>query len=152
MSRKAGSEMTLDLTALVASDAVEPVRHDLMVDRGRRDAVALALDSRGFISDSDAACEALFKYCRGEMLGRHISELLPQLQAMDMVLDGQPNAHLRLLSRIGHQFQAVARDGEQFYSELFLNVLDASGGGRLSLLVRPVERKADSAMHLAWAH
>jgi hypothetical protein len=57
-----------------------------------------------------------------------------------------------LRALVGHQFHAVERNSEQFYSERFLKALDASGDGRFSLFIRPVERIAESVMHTAWAN
>jgi hypothetical protein len=121
-----------------------------MGDKSGGGAVALTLDSRGFIRDCDAASEVLFKYCHSEIVRHHISALLPQLRMINLVLDGQPNEHLRFLSRIGYHFLAVTQDGDQFPSRLFINVLDAAGIGRLSLLVRPANLTAYQVTRTKW--
>jgi len=106
------------------------------------DVAALTLDERGMICDCNCSSEALFKYRRSEMVWRHVSMLLPQLAELEVMQNRQPNPHLRFLSRIGRHFQAVTQDGALFASELFLNLLDSTGHGRLSLIVRPVEKSA----------
>jgi PAS domain S-box-containing protein len=103
------------------------------------DMAVLVLDSRGMIRDCNRTGETLFGYRRGELAWRHVSMLLPQLAELDLVPNGQPNPHLRFLNRIGRHFEAATRDGERFACALFLNLLDSTGQGRLSLLVRPVE-------------
>lgn len=102
------------------------------------DVAALTLDERGMICDCNCSSETLFKYRRSEMVWRHVSMLLPQLAELEVMQNHQPNTHLRFLSRIGRHFQAVTQDGAPFASELFLNLLDSTGHGRLSLIVRPV--------------
>jgi hypothetical protein len=103
---------------------------------------ALTLDERGMIRDCSCAAEELFKYRRSELAWRHVSMLLPQLAELDLIQNGQANPRLRFLCRIGCPFQAVTHDGEHFASELFLNVLDNTEHGRLSLIVRPAEEAA----------
>jgi PAS domain-containing protein len=103
------------------------------------DNARLTLDSRGKITDCNAAVETLFKSKRSALLRRHISVLLPQLAQLELVKSGQINPHLRFLIRIGRQFQALSQDGEHFASEIFLNVLGSAGSQQISLIVRPVE-------------
>jgi hypothetical protein len=102
-------------------------------------AVALTLDSGGTIRDCSGDSETLFNYRRDELLERHVSLLLPELETLELVRDGEANPRLRFQCRIGCHFAAVKRNGEHFASALFLNFLDNSGDGRLSLIVRPAE-------------
>jgi len=101
--------------------------------------VSLTLDERGMVCDCNCAGESLFKYPRNELVLRHISMLLPQLAEVELIENGQLNPRLRFLCRIGRRFQAVTQDGERFASEIFLSLLNNTGHGRLSLIVRPVE-------------
>lgn len=101
------------------------------------DMAALMLNDRGMIRDCNRLGEALFRYRRSELVWRHVSMLLPQLTELDLLQNGQPNPRLRFLCRIGRQFLAVTRDGEQFASTLFLNLLGSMGQPGLSLIVRP---------------
>lgn len=105
---------------------------------GEEDVAVLTLDDRGMVRDCNRSGETLFNYRRSELVWRHVSMLLPQLVDLNLVHNGEPNPQLRFLSRVGRHFQAVTRDGERFASELFLNLLDDTGHGRLSLIVRPV--------------
>ena len=101
-------------------------------------AAALALDGRGVICDCDRAGEMLFNYRRSEMVWHHVSMVLPQLSHLSLIRDGQVDPRLHFLSRIGRPFAAATRDGRNFACELFFNVLDGSGRGRVSLIVRQV--------------
>jgi PAS domain-containing protein len=136
--------MTAHLAPSPALRAAPALRPGLVADDSRRDVPALTLDRYGMIRDCNLAGETLFKYSREEILGRHVSVLLPQLISLPPMHNGQPNAHLRFLCRIGRRFQAVDRDGAHFASELFLNLLDDKGYGRLSLLVRPSAEAPES--------
>lgn len=118
-------------------------RRSAMSAGSQEDVAALTLDDRGMVCDCNHAGETLFKYRRSEMVWRHVSLLLPQLAGLDLVQDGQPNPRLRFLCRIGRHFQAVTRDGAHFASEIYLNVLDTAGHGRLSLIVRPAPDQID---------
>jgi len=81
----------------------------------------------------------LFKYRRCELVCRPVSMLLPQLGELELITSGHLNPYLRFLSRIGHHFHAVTRDGERFRSKLFFNLVGSPERGYLSLIVRPSE-------------
>jgi hypothetical protein len=116
---------------------------------GASDPVSLILDNRGMIRDCSGDSETLFKYRHDELIKRHVSLLLPELETLELVRNGEPNHRLRFQCRIGHHFAAVTRDGVHFASKLFLNLLDSSGEGRLSLIVRPTDPAVHSGYH-AW--
>lgn len=100
------------------------------------DLALLTLDDEGILCDCSSEGEALFKYCRDELIGRHISLLLPELLELELMQDGQINPHLRVRCRFGCHFVAVTRDGEHFPSDLFLTDLGRSGRNRVSVIVR----------------
>jgi PAS domain-containing protein len=106
------------------------------------EAAVLVLDDIGRIRDCDPACEAIFKWSRAELLWRHVSLLLPQLAEWELIRQGQIHPRLRFLTHIGHPFRVKAHDGEEFASELFFNVLDTRGLGRVLLIVRPITADA----------
>ena len=97
----------------------------------------LTLNGEGMIRDCDHGGEAIFGYRRSELTWRPISMLLPELAEFELVQGGQANARLRYFCRIGRHFRAVAKDGGGFACEICLNLLDNTGSGRLSLIVRP---------------
>ncbi len=86
----------------------------------------LALDGHGVIWDCDAATEALFKHRRDELVGQHISDLLPELRSSRLTRDEQLSPRLHLLCRSGRVFQAVASDGISFACNLYLTRLGNS--------------------------
>lgn len=108
------------------------------------DVAALTLDGRGMIRYCNRAGESLFKYRRSELAWRHVSTLLPELADVELLQDGEINSRLRFLYHIGRPFQALTQEGERFDGELFISVLDNTGGGRLSLIVRPATEACDS--------
>jgi PAS domain S-box-containing protein len=112
--------------------------HAHIATRDSDEASVLMLDEHGMICDCNSSCEALFGYDRGELLGEHVSLLLPQLDARELMRDGQPNPRLRFLCRVSHSFQAVSSDAEKFPCDLFLNVINWEGRDCLSLIVHPV--------------
>ena len=104
---------------------------------GGEEAATLMLDGKGMILDCNRSGEALFKYRRSEMVWRHVSMLFPQLSELELIQNCQPNPHLRFLCRIGRQFQGLTQEGGCFACDLFLNALDNTGRGLLSLIARP---------------
>lgn len=101
------------------------------------------VDRNGQICECNVACEALFAYARGELLGQPISLLFPELRDAELWVNGQPNPHLRFLCRLGRHFRAVTGSGADFFSELYLNFLDNPGHPLVSVIVRPVRESAD---------
>ncbi len=103
------------------------------------DVAAMTLDGNGVIRHCNTASAMLFKYGRGELVQRHVSVILPQLAEMELMEHGELNSRLRFLFHTGVHFRAVTQEGQAFNGDIFLNVLDNTAGGRLSLLVRPTE-------------
>jgi PAS domain-containing protein len=90
----------------------------------------LVLDDAGIICGCDDAAEALLKYCRVELINRHVSLLLPELREGEFMRDGKLSPRIRFLCHIGHRFRVITKDGQCFFGELFLNCLpDASSIG-----------------------
>lgn len=88
------------------------------------DLVTLTLDDLGVIRDCSRACEPVFGYLPDELIGRHITVVLPQLPLADLVQEGRINGRLAFLCHCAFAFQARCRDGRIFASELFINRLD----------------------------
>jgi len=88
------------------------------------DLCTFTLDDMGTIRDCSRACEQIFDYMQEELVGRHISMLLPQLTNVDLVQEGGINSRLAFLCHCAVVFQARCRDGQSFISELFINRLD----------------------------
>ena len=100
------------------------------------DLAMLTLDDLGVIRDCSRACEPVFGYPPDELIGRHISMLLPQLPDADLVQEGRINSRLAFLCHCAFAFQARRRDGRIFASELFINRL---GSHNVVVLVRSLE-------------
>jgi PAS domain S-box-containing protein len=103
-----------------------PHSHALSGISGLRaiDLATLTLDDLGVIRDCSRACEPVFGYRPDELIGLHISVLLPQLPDADLVQEGRINARLAFLCHCAFAFQARCRDGRIFSSEVFINRLD----------------------------
>jgi PAS domain S-box-containing protein len=85
--------------------------------------VKLALDDQGIILAWGHRSEAVFGYRKGELVGHHVSTLLPQLEGMDLVLEDRINSRIAFLCHCAMPFTVRHRDGNRFSSELFINRL-----------------------------
>lgn len=103
------------------------------------DPPALTIDERGMICDCNRAIENLFGYRRSEVVWRHISMLLPQMEDIELMPQGRVNPRLQFLCRIGKPFAALDRSGERFDSNLFFNDLGNPGSPRLRVIVRAAD-------------
>jgi PAS domain S-box-containing protein len=94
-------------------------------DPGKVDLAVFTLDDLGMIRNCSHACEQVFGYRPDELMGRHVSMLLPELPDTELVQEGRINSKLAFLCRCAIAFQARHRDGRHFPSELFINRLDS---------------------------
>lgn len=111
------------------------------------DLATLTLNDLGVIRDGSCACEPVFGYSPDELIGRHISILLPQLPDADMVQEGRINSRLAFLCHCAFAFQARRRDGRFFASELFINRLDAHN---VVILVRTLDMSRSTGVIYAF--
>ena len=95
----------------------------------------IALDDNGFIEACSSACEMLFGYRRAELLGCHVSLLLPKLEGIALITGNKINPRLKYLCHCAIPFLARRRDGGIFSGELFFNRLDSAQPG-LQVIVR----------------
>jgi PAS domain S-box-containing protein len=105
-------------------------------DAGKNNLAVLTLDDLGVIRDCSRDCEQVFGYAPEELVGCHVSTLLPQLPYTGLVQDGRINSRLAHLCHCAVAFQARHRDGRYFASELFINRLDSHN---VVVLVRRLE-------------
>ena len=136
--------MLVNQTSLPHGGADAAARVDAIAAASPELTAVLTLDDRGMIRDCTEVCETLFKYRRSELVWHPVSMLLPELAKLEPMQNGQPNPHLQFLCRIGRRFWVMTGDKERFASELFLNLLDSTGHGRLSLIVRPSAQANDN--------
>lgn len=92
-----------------------------------REPAALTLDEHGMILDCSETCEELFGYAAPELFQQHVSKLLPQLSGVNLFANGEPNAMIAFLCRIGHLFLVRSCCGTTFKSELSFVHLSHAG-------------------------
>ncbi len=97
----------------------------------------LTVDDSGMVCHCDGATELLFDYRCTELVGQHVSLVLPELKESELMRDGQVSPRLRFLAHIGHAFKVVARNGQVFPGDLILlKDFGNSWPARLRLIVR----------------
>ncbi len=103
---------------------------------------ALTLDEHGMILDCSASCQELFGYTAPELFQQHVSKLMPQFSGVDLFLDGEPNAMIAFLCRIGHLFLVRRCCGATFKSELSFVHLSHAGKSILRLIATRLPGRA----------
>ncbi|TCJ12975.1 PAS domain S-box protein [Parasulfuritortus cantonensis] len=96
---------------------------------------AVTLDARGVILDCDAPCERLFGYVRDQIIGRHLSMLLPELANIDLFQNGHLNDKLHFFCHIGRRFLVLHRDGARLAGRLFLTMIGSDDAPGLRVVV-----------------
>jgi PAS domain S-box-containing protein len=102
------------------------------------EAATITLDDEGLIQDCSSTCEQAFGYPRAELLGRHVSLLVPKLEGTELVKQNHINSRLAFLCHCAIPFRARRRDGSSFASQLFFNRLDNNKFG-LRMIIRGLE-------------
>lgn len=119
--------MNMQPAAIPASFTNEALNHTIMA--------TIDLNQEGIIQGCSAASESLFGYMQADLLGRHVSILLPKLEGMELVIRNEINPRLRYLSHCAVPFLARKSDGKSFAGEVFFNRLYGGDFG-LQLIVR----------------
>lgn len=104
----------------------------------------LAIDADGTILSANPACERIFGYRPADMVGRHITTLLPEPQtsASDTAYDDYRGARKPDAIIMGGEMDARRKDGVVFPVELSVARVDLAEGGIYSGIVRDIsERK-----------
>ena len=87
------------------------------------DLAMIALNDKGVIQACSPTCEQSFGYRSDELVGHHVSTLLPDLIDTELVTEDRINARIAFLCHCAISFKARRRDGNCFTSELFINRL-----------------------------
>jgi PAS domain S-box-containing protein len=95
----------------------------------------ISLSEDGLVQGCSPACEMLFGYRQVELLGRHVSLLLPRLEGVVLVNRNEINPRLKYLCHCAIPFLAKRRDGRNFAGEVFFNRLNCGEHG-LQVIVR----------------
>lgn len=112
-----------------------------------REPAALLLNGHGTIEDCTPHTERLFGYQRSHLTTRPATLLIPGLAAYRLLIQGEPNPHLRMLSRIGAQFEAIKSDGGRFWCYLALSFVGSEQTHLLRLTVTPVDSTSTFDSH-----
>ena len=93
------------------------------VAEGVEDIARIEVDDDGRILECSIACENLFGYLQADLIGRHISLLLPKLEGMDLIVADEINPRLKYLCRCAITFELKKQNGTSFPGEVVFNRL-----------------------------
>jgi PAS domain S-box-containing protein len=95
--------------------------------------------------------ERQFGYFRDELLGRKVTDIIPQGFAERLIADGLQSAHETLTQQIGSGIEIMARrkDGSEFPIELMLSPLDSADGILITASIRDISARKAAEGHLA---
>lgn len=105
----------------------------------------IVITEAGIISLFSATAEALFGYEQVDVLGRHVSMLLPETQVDEPgTLPLSRLAHVHLLAVEGRAERGLCRDGGTFPLELTVGAASVGGERILTLFVRDLTRRQET--------
>ena len=96
----------------------------------------MILSESGLISDCSEKGASLLGWTQRELIGRAIAEVIPKLASVMLFKQGRANAYLRFLSRIGHHFELVGKNGECTTGEVFFSDVQQDGVHYLLLTIQ----------------
>lgn len=109
---------------------------DVKVGICEKETATLTLYDNGIIRTCSQAGRELLDCSPSELIGQHITRLLPQLADIKLVYGKRANPYLRFLSRMGHRFEVVKMNGTNFVGELFFNDVEYFGQHHLRIIIR----------------
>jgi len=126
----------------------EDVRAALTASEARHRAVLenmlgglLVVDERGFIESSNAEAERIFGYARGQLVGQHLSLLMPLSMGPDYRA-ALRDAFKKAISRIT-EWEGRRRDGVVFPFELAMYQIDTPAGPRFGGHIRDLSERRE---------
>jgi len=103
----------------------------------KQEMATLILFADGVIRNYNEEAVRLLDYLPNELTGQHISKVLPQLAEIQLVQMQRVNPYLRYLSRKGHQFKIVNKEGTHFSGELMFRDMEKLGLYHLRVIIYP---------------
>ncbi len=125
--------------ASVINDSAEDFLDIKTTDVRDKETAALTFYDNGMIRTCNKEVANLLNCSPNELIGQHITNLLPQLKEIKLIEDNKINAYLHFLSRIGHRFKVVSMNGSHFMSKLFFIDMEYLGRHYLRVILRPVQ-------------
>lgn len=105
-----------------------------------RHTAELLLCEKGIIRGIDAPAAKMFGYALVEIIGVHVSRLLPKLTESSLV-DESSYRHLAYLGHCGAVFNGCRRNGDSFACTISFGQTDSAKGKARRLLVNEVTDK-----------
>lgn len=96
----------------------------------------MILSESGLISDCSEQGASLLGWAQHELIGREITEVIPKLASVTLLKQGRVNAYLRFLSRIGHHFELIGKNGNRATGEIFFSDVQQDGVHYLLLTIQ----------------
>ena len=96
----------------------------------------MILSESGLISDCSEKGASLLGWTQHELIGRAIIDVIPKLASVTLLKQGRVNAYLRFLSRIGHHFELIAKDGSRATGEILFSDVQQNGVHYLLLTIQ----------------
>ena len=104
----------------------------------------ITIDSKGIVHSYNSACEKLFGYNAGQVIGQNIKMLMPSpfRQEHDGYLQNYQQTGQRKIIGIGRQVQGQRQDGSTFPMDLGVSEFSASGKKFFTGVVRDITDRA----------
>jgi PAS domain S-box-containing protein len=165
--RKDGSRFLASLTFTALRDAAGNLRgfsefsHDLSESkeseakyRGLLEAAPDAMvvvNVDGEIVLLNVQVEKQFGYCRDELVGQPVKNIIPQGFAERIIADGTRTAAEALAQQIGTGIELTARrkDGSEFPIEIMLSPIESPEGILVTAAIRDISLRKEAEKHLA---
>ncbi|MEI9937831.1 MAG: PAS domain S-box protein [Pseudomonadota bacterium] len=111
----------------------------------------VVVDQAGGIVLLNLQAEKQFGYPRDELVGKQVTNIIPEGFAERLIADGTRTAAEALAQQIGTGIELVARrkDGSEFPIELMLSPLQSSEGILVTAAIRDISVRRTAEVHLA---
>jgi len=111
----------------------------------------VVVDQAGKIILLNVHAEKQFRYHRDELVGKPITDIVPNGFAERLIADGTRTAAEALAQQMGTGIELIGRrkDGSRFPIELMLSPLESADGFLVTAAIRDITVRKDAEVHLA---
>lgn len=111
----------------------------------------VVVDQAGKIILLNVHAEKQFRYHRDELVGKHVTDIIPNGFAERLIADGTRTAAEALAQQMGTGIELIGRrkDGSRFPIEIMLSPLESAEGILVTAAIRDITVRKDTEKHLA---
>ncbi|MBK7353257.1 MAG: PAS domain-containing protein [Nitrosomonas sp.] len=96
----------------------------------------MTVSEHGLIYDCSQKGANLLGWLQHDLIGRSVADVIPKLASVTLLKQGRANTYLRFLSRIGHHFELIGKNGKCVTGQISFSDVQQEGTQCLLLTIQ----------------